>query len=328
MIMSKFKMAKFKVLAVIAALIISAPAVAVNTQIPGFEDGVTRVAQSEAIMTEKTNYEGLPQWAVYRIDEQLYTLRFDHYQSFFLIASDGVIVSDPNNEPMAARMVQEIKKITDKPIKLVIYSHDHWDHTIGAQAFKDEGATILAHQTTIASMLRMNARRPTPEALIPDLSWHGDRYVVPLRNADLQLRYFGDNHGSGMVVYLFPKRQIIHLTDIISPNRLPAGPMPDMYPSEILRTLNEVAKLDFNQVISSHEPWVLFPRSAVDDMADFFADMFETVDQAIAQFGPGAVPWTVVAATKPNPKYDSWSMYKEWWYMVAGRFVIERLLGW
>ena len=326
--MNILKMTKLTTLAVIAALIISAPSFAVNTQIPGYEEGVTRVAQSDAIMTEKTNYEGLPEWAVYRIDEQLYTVRFEHHRSIFLITSEGVIVGDPNNETMAARMVQEIKKITDKPIKLVIYSHDHWDHTIGAQAFKDEGATILAHQTTTASMLKMNARRPTPEALIPDLSWHGDRYVVPLGNADLELRYYGDNHGSGMVVYHFPKRKIIHLADIISPNRLPAGSMPDMYPSEILRTLNEVAKLDFNQVISAHEPWVLFPRSAVDDMAVFFSDMFETVDQALAQFGPGAAPWIVVASIKPNPKYESWFMYKEWWHSIAGRFVIERLLGW
>ena len=170
---------------------------------------------------------------VYRIDEQLYTLHFDHYQSFFLITSEGVIIGDPNNEAMAARMLQGIKKITDKPIKLVIYSHDHWDHTIGAQVFKDEGATILAHQTTTVSMIEMNARRPTPEALIPDLSWFGDHYVVPFENADLELRYYGENHGSGMVVYHFPKRKIIHLADIISPNRLPSGSMPDMRPSEI-----------------------------------------------------------------------------------------------
>ena len=104
--------------------------------------------------------------------------------------------------------------------------------------------------------------------------------------------------------------------------------MPDMRPSEILRSLNEIANLDFNQVIAAHEPWVLFPRSAVDDMAEFYADMFETVDQTMAQMEPGAAPWVVVPAIKPNPKYESWYMYKQWWAPVTTRFVIERLLGW
>jgi hypothetical protein len=101
-----------------------------------------------------------------------------------------------------------------------------------------------------------------------------------------------------------------------------------MYPSEILRSLKDIAKLDFDQVISAHEPWVLFPRSTVDDLVEFYTDMFEAVDQALAQYGPGATPWLVVASIKHNPKYESWYMYKEWWHPIAGRFVIERMLGW
>ena len=63
-------------------------------------------------------------------------------------------------------------------------------------------------------------------------------------------------------------------------------------------------------------------------MAEFYADMFETVDKAIAQFETGAAPWIVVASITPNAKYESWYMYKEWWAPVATRGVIERLLGW
>jgi hypothetical protein len=43
---------------------------------------------------------------------------------------------------------------------------------------------------------------------------------------------------------------------------------------------------------------------------------------------PGAAPWIVVAAIKPNAKYESWYMYKQWWTPITTRFVIERLLGW
>lgn len=325
--MSIFKKTCVNGLALLAVLFLSAGAHAVNTHLPGYEDGVTVVSRSSEIITEKGNYKGLNLWSVSKVDEQLYTFRFQHYQSFFLITSEGIIVSDPNSEAMAKLMVREIKKISNKPIKLVIYSHDHWDHTIGAQAFKDEGAQILAHESTTASMREMQLNWPTPQALMPDSSWSGERYVVELGDADLELRYFGKNHGSGMVTYFFPKRKIIHLADIISPNRLPAGAMPDFRPSDVLRTLKEIAKLDFDQVIASHEPWVLFPRSAVDDMAEFYADMFVNVDSVIVEYGRGVAPWIAVKAVQPNPKYKTWVMFKPWWYPVTTRFVTERLLG-
>merc|ERR1712013_329601 len=67
------------------------------------------------------------------------------YTSLFLVTGSGVMVVDPINSDSARAMLQEIRKVTNEPIRYVFYSHDHWDHTSGGQVFKNEGAEIIAH---------------------------------------------------------------------------------------------------------------------------------------------------------------------------------------
>ena len=67
------------------------------------------------------------------------------YTSMFVVTGNGVMVIDPINSDSATALLQEIRKITDEPIKYVFYSHDHWDHTSGGQVFKNEEAEIIAH---------------------------------------------------------------------------------------------------------------------------------------------------------------------------------------
>ena len=67
----------------------------------------------------------------------------------FVVTKDGVIATDPiaYGRPTGGQQyVDEIKKVTDKPIKYLIYSHHHFDHIAGGKAFKDAGATIIAHK--------------------------------------------------------------------------------------------------------------------------------------------------------------------------------------
>ena len=59
------------------------------------------------------------------------------YTSMFVVTGYGVMVIDPINSDSATALLQEIRKITDEPIKYVFYSHDHWDHTSGGQVFKN-----------------------------------------------------------------------------------------------------------------------------------------------------------------------------------------------
>ena len=56
-----------------------------------------------------------------------------------------MIISDPMNPTAAKLMMAEIKELTDKPVKYVIYSHNHWDHISEVGIFKAQGAKIVQH---------------------------------------------------------------------------------------------------------------------------------------------------------------------------------------
>lgn len=71
--------------------------------------------------------------------------------SIAILSSDGVLVFDANGTPAAARAVlAEIRKLTSKPVRYLVYSHWHWDHWYGAQVYADAfpGLVIVSHEKT------------------------------------------------------------------------------------------------------------------------------------------------------------------------------------
>lgn len=65
----------------------------------------------------------------------------------FVITDDGVVVFDAlGTPPLGAALLREIRKLTDKPVRIVVVSHYHSDHMYGLQAFKEAGAQIWAHR--------------------------------------------------------------------------------------------------------------------------------------------------------------------------------------
>ena len=91
----------------------------------------------------------------------LYVFRWWVYRNMFIVTDEGVIVTDPIN-PKAAKLMQtEIRKITDKPVKYVVYSHNHHDHISGGSVFKAEGAKFVAHENVL-KQLRDHPSSVTP----------------------------------------------------------------------------------------------------------------------------------------------------------------------
>lgn len=60
-----------------------------------------------------------------------------------IVGDDGIIIVDPGQTMSGARQIRaEFEKITNKPVKAIIYTHSHGDHTGGARAFVDDGAQV------------------------------------------------------------------------------------------------------------------------------------------------------------------------------------------
>lgn len=236
----------------------------------------------------------------------------------FLITDDGVIVFDSFDKDFAKSSLEAIRKLTDKPIKYLVYSHNHYDHISGGEVFKAEGATVLSHDAA-ANWLKSH---PSPDVVIPDRTWSGAKSELRLGKSRVNLLYFGANHGEGMTVFQFPDQHAIYTVDLVVPERVGFTYMPDFSPREWERTLAEMDKLDFDQVMYAHNAAV-GPRSSVADQLKYLQDLRAAI---IAEFGKGT-PFMQIPNTVRLPKYEKWDGYEAWLPMNAWRILLEIAMG-
>ena len=86
--------------------------------------------------------------------------------TIMIVGDDGVIIVDTTESMSAARAVKaEFDKITDKPVRAIIYTHNHTDHIFGAKVFAPNGdVPVYAHESTWAHIERiMSVLRPVIE---------------------------------------------------------------------------------------------------------------------------------------------------------------------
>lgn len=236
----------------------------------------------------------------------------------FMVTDDGVIVMDSFDKDFAEASLAAIRQVTDKPIRYLIYSHNHYDHISGGDVFKAAGATILSHQGT-ADWLKTH---PSPDVAMPDQSWSGSSLELEVGNGRINLLYFGVNHGEGMTVFEFPKEKTIYTVDLVVPHRVGFAYMPDFSPREWERTLAGMNQLDFEQVMFAHDAAV-GPRSSVADQLKFLQDLRAAI---IAEFGKGT-PFMQIPNAVKLPQYETWGGYEEWLPMNTWRVLLEIAMG-
>jgi glyoxylase-like metal-dependent hydrolase (beta-lactamase superfamily II) len=151
-------------------------------------------------------------WETEQVAENVYAFRYSFYRNIFIVTDEGVIATDPLSVEAGPIMREEIRKITDKPVKFVAYTHSHWDHAAGGQVFKDEGATFVAQQQCAANLIES----PNPAVVTPDITYK-DYYKIELGGESLEMFFFGPSHDNCLVVMLVNSSNQLLLTDIANP---------------------------------------------------------------------------------------------------------------
>ncbi len=167
----------------------------------------------------------------------------------FVVTKDGVIATDPIGlrRPAAKAYIDEIRKITQAPIKYVIYSHSHYDHIAGGQPFKDIGATFIAHNN---AKKRLEQLKPA-DVVIPDQGI-GNSRTIRLGGTVLELHYVGKNHSDNTLVMRLPKEKIIFTVDWIPLQAVQFRGMADTYLPDTQEGLKKVIAMDWDRMISGH----------------------------------------------------------------------------
>lgn len=261
--------------------------------------------------------------SVKHIGNGLYVFRWWVYRNIFVVTDEGVIVTDPMN-PKAAKLLQsEIRKVTDKPVKYVVYSHNHHDHISGGNIFKAEGAKFVGHK----NMLNQLSDHPSPVIPMPDITFD-DSYTLTLGGRTLELTYLGPNHGDSLVVMRLPEEKILFVVDIVTPRRVAFRGMPDFWPDEWIRSLKEIEQMDIDYVISAHGPQnqpAIDSASVVTEQRVYLEDMMAAVKDAMDSgiHSPDALREKVKL-----PKYQEWRYYDKWLPMNIERIWAFYHMGW
>lgn len=198
-------------------------------------------------------------------------------RSLFVVTSDGVITTDPVSTKNAIDMRAAIAEVTDQPVKYVIYSHQHWDHVLGGQLFKDEGATFISHDKCIPHFVR----HPHDDLVMPDQTVTGD-HDLTLGDKTLKLMYFGYNHGDCMLVMQVDGTDVLYINDLVTPYSVGLGFMPDYDPGEWVRTLHELeARDDWTEFVGGHGIPIA-PKEAMVQRRRYMEALMKAVRDGIA----------------------------------------------
>lgn len=153
----------------------------------------------------------------------------------FVVTRDGVIVFDAlASPPLAEKLLREIRKVTQQPIKRVIVSHYHADHYYGLQVFKAQGAEIWAHRAaegatrTEDAAQRLEQRREalfpwvdeTTQLLEADVFVEGDT-DFEMGGMKFALRHVGPAHSSEDLALMVRDDGVLFAGDLVFLGRVP-----------------------------------------------------------------------------------------------------------
>jgi glyoxylase-like metal-dependent hydrolase (beta-lactamase superfamily II) len=247
----------------------------------------------------------------------VYMFRNVNHQAMFVVTNDGVIVTDPvaYGRPNGGQQyLDEIRKITDKPIKYVIYSHHHFDHIAGGKVFKDAGATFVAHWRAKERLEQLN----DPNTVLPDETVPSRGRIIRLGGTTLELSYHGLNHSDSTLVMRLPKEKIIFVVDTIPVGQVPGRGMIDFHPLETEEFLKKVLAMDWERLIPGH-PGVGDRLGTKQDVQDQL-NLLQTASAEMKKLAQAGRCWEPAEKEFSLPQYEKWPGYAAGLPFIARRY--------
>lgn len=234
----------------------------------------------------------------------------------FIVGSNGVLVVDTFLDIAPAKeLLAEIRKVTDLPIRFVVNTHYHLDHTGGNAVFAQAGATIVAQRNLRGWLRTENLKffgtNPKPadkarvEALVPPDLVYTDAIDIYLGSRLVQVRYMLGHTGGDSVVAV-PDANVVFAGDLVWHKHLPN--LIDATTDAWVKTLDNLLQQHSSATfVSGHGD--IATAQDVRDFHDYLVFLRDAVAKAQAS---GKAGQQVVDAVLPQlqDKYGSWGFFK------------------
>lgn len=201
----------------------------------------------------QNNAKQPPELKINKVFDDLYEIEGDGGNVAVYITNEGVIMVDDKYEQDHDQIMQKVKSVTNQPIKYILSTHYHADHSGGNTHFASE-AEIISTRNAHDGIVQ-HKQSNAPAGMIAARVTFTDETDVFLGGKEVRAKYFGRGHTNGDAVIYFPALRTIHTGDLVTGGT----PLID-YPGggsivEWTKTLDAVAKnLDFDTVIPGHGP--------------------------------------------------------------------------
>jgi glyoxylase-like metal-dependent hydrolase (beta-lactamase superfamily II) len=215
----------------------------------------------------------------------------------FVVTPEGVVVFDALGTPsLGWALLQEIRKITDKPVRYNVLSHYHADHIYGLQAFRDHTAAMIIAQDRAREYneneetaderadQRLDQRREAlapwvnkdTRVVSPDITFN-DRLLLTLGGKRFQMIYAGPAHSASDMMMMVEPDGVLFAGDIVQNSRIPFMNSDDVNTKQWLEALGVVEKLDPKFIIPGHGR----PSTKVKEAIAFTRDYIDYVRAAM-----------------------------------------------
>jgi cyclase len=154
-----------------------------------------------------------------KVAEHIYMLKGSGGNIGVFTGPEGILMIDNQFAPLSEKITAAIKTLDAGPIRFLINSHIHGDHSGGNDNFAKAGATIVAHDQVRARMMketvnqRMNRTFPPREKIAWPVVTFDSKLNFHLNDEDIELLHFDPGHTDGDAIIHFKKANVYHTGD-------------------------------------------------------------------------------------------------------------------
>jgi len=158
---------------------------------------------------------------IHHVAGGIYQIRGEGGNIGMSVGADGIILIDDQFAPLTDKIMAAIRSVSDAPIRFLINTHVHEDHTGGNANFAGMGAIIMAHdRVRVRLMEGIRGAPPAAPAALPVVTFTAP-IMLHLNGEEIRIIPVPAAHTDGDIYVHFVSSNVIHLGDVFRTNGYP-----------------------------------------------------------------------------------------------------------
>ncbi|MCF6258519.1 MAG: MBL fold metallo-hydrolase [Gammaproteobacteria bacterium] len=260
-----------------------------------------------------------------KINETVYTYRWNWYRNVIIVTEEGLVVIDPMNAEMSAGLKKALDQhFPGQKVHTLIYSHYHLDHTRGGSVLAP--THVIAHEKSPTYWNAVNH----DGVLEPTRYIAGDT-TLNIGGVEIRALYLGLSHTDTLYAFHIPSERLVFTADLGLVKAVAPNGVPDRYAPGYLAAMNRIIEIDFDTFVPSH-----FAYGTKKDLIDWRNMMEESRRLAYAIVQKSGTPgvrtdqmgeYFDAVYYSMREKYGDWHGFNNMFVLNLVRDVVGESLG-